>query len=657
MISKRLSAALALFAVFVACDDSAVPTISGEGPFLLAGQDCDSLVPEHCGFPMPSNVYLADDTTSDPLRPTHKHIAFGETTLPEYKDGFHLDPATFADHDGFSPGQPPMTYLAGATITGLPTQDDMETSVLTTSPTILLNADTGQLVPHFAELDASTIDDTLRTFFIRPAVRLDDSTRYIVAIRHVVDANGKPIPPSPAFQSLRDGTSSPDFSVDRRRALYADIFGKLATAGIDKSDLQIAWDFSTASRDNNTKQMVAMRDDAFRAIATTPLDYTIESVTDDPSAHVRRRIMGLMTAPLYLSDPNPGGHLNLGDDGLPKQNGTAQFEFEVNIPNSVANASSPAPLLQNGHGLLGSLHEGEDGYLTQFADDYGYVAFSIDFLGMANDESGYILNQVLFSDLGLFRACVDRQHQGLLNELLLMKLMKGKFASDPNVQFNGHSAIDPTKSFYRGDSQGGIFGTTYMSLTTDVTYGMLGEPGTPYSLLLNRSEDFSGFSGILHIVYKDPRDTQIAVSLLQLMWDRTEPDGYVPYITQNMFPNTPQHQVMIEVGIGDYQVTPLGAHVIARAVGAKNVSPVNREVYGVQDLAAPFLGSAMAEYDFGLPPAPETNTAPSGPPGTDPHQLVRSLPTSQKQVDSFFRTGTVNNFCSGPCNGNQQAAQ
>ena len=95
------------------------------------------------------------------------------------------------------------------------------------------------------------------------------------------------------------------------------------------------------------------------------------------------------------------------------------------------------------------------------------------------------------------------------------------------MQFNGHSAIDPTKAFYRGDSQGGIFGTTYMALTTDVTYGMLGEPGTPYSLLLSRSEDFSGFSGILHIVYKDPRDTQIAISLLQLMWDRTEPDGYV----------------------------------------------------------------------------------------------------------------------------------
>ncbi|MGH7327820.1 MAG: hypothetical protein ACREJX_05670, partial [Polyangiaceae bacterium] len=347
MISKRLVAALpafvAVFVALLACDDSEVPVISGDGPYLLAGQDCDSLVPEHCGFPMPSNVYLADDTTNDPLRPTHKHIAFGKTTLPEYKDGVHLDPSTFADHDGFSPGEPMMTFLAGATITGLPTQDKMETSVLTTSPTILLNADTGQLVPHFAELDASTIDDTLRTFFIRPAVRLDDATRYIVAIRHVVDANGKRIPPSQAFQALRDGVPLADFSVDRRRALYADIFGKLAVAGIDKSDLQIAWDFSTASRDNNTKQMIAMRDDAFAAVGSEGPDYSIESVTENPSTHVRRRIMGLMTAPLYLSDPNPGGHLNLGDDELPKQNGTAQFEFEVNVPVSVANGTTPAP--------------------------------------------------------------------------------------------------------------------------------------------------------------------------------------------------------------------------------------------------------------------------------------------------------------------------
>jgi hypothetical protein len=649
----RLRAACFALVVLLAaaCDDSQSPTIPTTGPFLLAGQDCDSLVPERCGFPMPSNVYLADDTSPDPQRPTGKHVAFGVTTLPEYADGKHLDPSTYADHDGFSPGQPPMTFLASATAVGLPTQDNMEMSTTTASPTILLDADSGELVPHFSEVDASTFDDTTRTLMLRPAVRLKDSTRYIVAVRHVVDTSGKVIAPSPAFAALRDGTSSSDFSVDRRRALYADIFAKLAAAGVDKSDLQIAWDYSTASQTNNTKQMIAMRDDALATVGADGPDYTIESITENPDPMVRRRIMGWMTAPLYLSDPNPGGHLVLDSNGLPKKNGTAQFEFEVNIPVSVANAASGAPLLQNGHGLLGSLTEGQDSYLVQFANDYGFVAFSINLLGMDKNENDYILNTALPADIGLFRACVDRQHQGLLNELLLMRLMKGKFSRDPNVQFNGHSAIDTTQAFYRGDSQGGIFGATYMALSTDVTRGMLGEPGAPYSLILGRSADFSGFSALLHIVYKDPRDVQIAISLLQMTWDRTEPDGYMPFITSNMFPNTPQHQILIEAAIGDHQVAPIGAHVIARAAGAKNISPVNRELFGIPDMQPPFQGSGIVEYDYGLPPSPEVNLPPTGPDGSDPHGKLRSVPSSQLQVDLFFRTGTIDQFCGGLCKG------
>ena len=60
-----------------------------------------------------------------------------------------------------------------------------------------------------------------------------------------------------------------------------------------------------------------------------------------------------------------------------------------------------------------------------------------------------------------------------------MHLMKGKFAKDPAIQFEGHSAIDPTRAYWRGDSQGGIFGATYMAISTEVTRGVLGEPGAP----------------------------------------------------------------------------------------------------------------------------------------------------------------------------------
>ena len=235
-----------------------------------------------------------------------------------------------------------------------------------------------------------------------------------------------------------------------------------------------------------------------------------------------------------------------------------------------------------------------------------------------------------------------------MNELLLMRMMKGRFVKEPLVQFGGASVIDPTQTFYRGDSQGGIFGTTYMAITTDVTRGLLGEPGMPYTLLFNRSVDFTGFGAILHVTYRNPLDVQILFGLVQMLWDRTEPNGYAPYITEQMLPGTPAHQVLIHVAIGDHQVSPLGAHLIARAVHAKNVLPVNRHVWGIEEASAPLSGtSAMVEYDFGLPPSPATNQPPSG--DGDPHDKLRVLPQAETQADEFFRTGVVNQHCTTAC--------
>src|SRR5262245_14951149 len=60
---------------------------------LLAGADCDPMVPTHCGFPFPSNVYLV----GDPATVTGKRVAFRANTLPADKEGAHLVPDAWAD--------------------------------------------------------------------------------------------------------------------------------------------------------------------------------------------------------------------------------------------------------------------------------------------------------------------------------------------------------------------------------------------------------------------------------------------------------------------------------------------------------------------------------------------------------------------------------
>ena len=648
----------AVAALAAACSSSSssqgpAPQPVPNAPPLLQ-TDCDPLVPTECGFPFPSDVWTVPDATTA----TGKHLYFGTTTFPATNTGKVASQTAFAGRDGFSPGAAILTHMPGATVAGLADFDHVDASIAPGSPIVILEADSGALVPHFDELDATTVDDTSRTLLIHPAMRLKDATRYIVAIRNVVDASGAALPPTPVFQALRDGTQSNDLSVAPRRALYADIFAKLAAAGIDKGSLQLAWDFTTASKDNMTKWLVHMRDDALATVGAAGPAYKITQVTDNPNPHIRRRIDGTFTVPLYLSQGTVGNlmanppqvpALVLGPDGLPKQNGTADYAFEVQIPNSLVTAGKAGPIIQNGHGLFGNLQEGRDSYMANICDREGYVEVAVALIGMAGEDEPFV-TQVIGGDLGLFESVVERMHQGFVNELLAMRMMMGKMATDPAVTFNGKSVVDPTQRFYRGDSQGGISGGVYMALSTDVTRGLLGEPGAPYELLLNRSVDFSGFFFFLKSLYPSPLDIQFGLDVIDNLWDRSEPDGWVGYVTGNTLPNTPAHDVLIHVAIGDHQVTPLGAHFVARTVGAKNLTATNREIWGVPDTAPGFSGSGMVEWTFpGEPDAPATNTPPSD--GTDPHDALRKLPEAQDMADQFFRTGKVNQTCAngGPC--------
>jgi hypothetical protein len=109
--------------------------------------------------------------------------------------------------------------------------------------------------------------------------------------------------------------------------------------------------------------------------------------------------------------------------------------------------------------------------------------------------------------------------------------------------------------------------------------------------------------------------------------------------------------VLIHAALGDHQVTPLGAHVIARAVGAKALSPAARPIWGVGEAAGPFTGSGIVEYDYGalVPPLPETNTPTTAPDSTDPHDWVRKEQTAIDQSAHFFFTGEIAPYCAGSC--------
>jgi hypothetical protein len=601
---------------------------------------CDELVPSYCAYPFPNNVFTVEDASTI----TGRRVQLEPDAMPLDYYEQRPDPTPWNGADGFTPGLAGLAHfpdLGPDGIEGFPTAVTIERSLEADSPSIVLDANTGQRIPHWVELDATGMSDDTRTLIVRPAIRLGDQKRYIIALSGLRDASGAEIEATPGFAALRDGTVSVLEGIEERRGLYADIFNRLEGAGVARDSLQLAWDFTTSSRENQTSWMLHMRDEAFEIVGPDGPEYEITSVeTEWEPEHIAYRVYLDMTVPLYLDQTGPGASLVFGDDGLPEPNPdmpTAKFPVELIIPHSAV--ASPAGLIQYGHGLLGAKEQIESGHFRQFIDDYGYVMFGVDFVGMAEDDEAYIGDVITSGEFDRFARVVDRQHQGMLNSLLAMRLLKTRFATDP--MFGG--MIDPDRAYYHGISQGGIFGGTYMALTTDVERGVLGVPGMPYSLLLSRSVDFDQFFSLIRSTWMDERHHVFLLALTDMLWERTEPAGYAPYVRKNMLPGTPAHDVLLNVAVGDHQVTAYGAHVMARTMDIEHVDTGIRDIFGLEKVTAPHDGSGIVEYDFGLPPDPVENLPQRE--CEDPHGKIRSLPEFQQQLDVFLRAGIVENYC------------
>ena len=60
-----------------------------------------------------------------------------------------------------------------------------------------------------------------------------------------------------------------------------------------------------------------------------------------------------------------------------------------------------------------------------------------------------------------------------------------------------------------------------------------------YSLLLPRSVDFDEFAAVLYPSYPDELSRPLMLSLIQMLWDRGEPNGYAHRMTDNPLADTP----------------------------------------------------------------------------------------------------------------------
>jgi hypothetical protein len=657
---------------------------------------CDFLDTSDCLFPFPSDYFTITDSGAD----TGRRVHFTNASMPRNNNGVAVESSDYNYNDGFSPGVTMLTHIPNVDLgmTGAPPITDIEQSLDPASPVVVVNANT--LAHHliWAEIDSNaTADPTHQAVIIHPAVSLEEGTRYIVALRNMKDSGGSLLAPNPDFAAYRDNTPLADTEKEARRAHMEDIFTILGNAGVTRNDLYLAWDFTVSSSRSMTQRLLSIRDDAFSRLGSAApafvvanvFEHSCSTVGTNPNpaggcatnadcgtggvcdlsstgvtSDIFRRVIGTYTVPRYVNSPTPPARFVLDANGLPVYQATDQTaSFICNIPfialPSAAGPALPARASIYGHGLLGSNTEVSAGNVRAMAQEHNFVFCATKWIGMADEDIGTAIT--ILQEFSNFPKLTDRLQQGMVNQLFLARLMihPSGFVSNPAFQdASANPVIDTSDVFYDGNSQGGIFGGTVMSVAQDITRGVLGVPGMNYSLLLTRSTDFATYSAILYPSYTNLLQRPLVLALAQMLWDRSEPNGYAHHMTTDPLPNTPPHTVLLHLAFGGHQVANVTTEIEARTIGASIHQPAlaagrHSDVnpyFGIPAIPSyPFNGSALVVWDSGAATPPTTNTAPNT--GPDPHSDPRSSPVARQQKSDFLQAGgAVTDVCSGtPC--------
>ena len=604
------------------------------GPATAAPRGCDPLDPAHCLLPWPNDHFRKAG-----------RLALTNAMMPRSRDGTPIRARDYNRSDGFSPGQIIVTLVPGLDLrrSGAASVTDMGRSLRRGQPIVVIDARTLKRQLIWSELDAGAANPRRRTLNIHPGVGWREGRRYIVALRNLRRSDGSIIRPRRAFRRFRDRRAR-----GRRAAHMEDIFDRLRRAGIRRRGVYLAWDFTVASRPNLTRRLLSMRDRAFAGLGDRNLrDLRVEgrapvfSVDEVHDVAGARRISGRVAVPCFLDRPGcpPGSRFRLSRRGLParRPGNVQQARFVCIVPTS---ASRARPLLW-GHGLFGSAASVD--MIGAVAPLANVVACGTDFSGLAAED---MPNAAAVSgDLSRLPTIADRLQQGILNTLFLGRLMIHPRGLSSHAEFAGK--IDTRALFYAGGSLGGILGGALTAVAPDFERSALIVPGFRFSLLLSRSTQFSPFAGRLLSTYPDPAEQALVNSMVQLVWDRGEANGYAWHLTRDPLPDTPRHTVLLHEAFGDHQVANVATETEARLIGARLRRPAldpgrsrdRRPFYGIRPvLRYPWGGNALVVYDIGpLRPAGCGATGATPCQGTPPPPVANVPP--EVGIDPHDRTG------------------
>lgn len=275
-------------------------------------------------------------------------------------------------------------------------------------------------------------------------------------------------------------------------------------------------------------------------------------------------------------NPNPADPIgNRYGDGLPDSTGTMTTRYTCMVPEQASPAAPARPGVY-GHGLLDGHQAVNYDSVPDFGAAHNMMFCAVDLFGFSTGDVPNVLSVLL--DLSNFAIIPDASQQGLLNYMFLARALRHPegFAAHPEFQIDGRPVFSTREVFYDGNSQGGIVGGPVVALSKDIQRGALGVVGMNYSTLLRRSVDFDGefepgglppYALPLYLSYTEDLDRNLGFSLMQMLWDRSENNGYAHHMTDNSALKGPDNQLLLQPAFADHQVTHWSAQVMARTIG------------------------------------------------------------------------------------------
>ena len=626
--------------------------LGDSGPIVVSiphSEGCDSLDPGHCMMPFPSSKYLATDSTTN----TGFRLNVPAESIPVSGSAGPSDIPMLGLFDGHSPStQIFTTFTATPDISPLADQLSIGSSLSEGHGSVLLNMDTGEVLPHWVEIDERSQDDEPTIVFLRTVGGLDHDSQYAVAFRGLVDASGAIVEPHPSFSALRDGQETDDPDLESRRGSYEPMFSALSDVGFHRSDTQSAWWFHTASTESIIGDVITMRDDALNRLGEEGIACNVTEVNDNwgDDGMTFRRIKGTFTAPQYVEEDFPPTMIRRNDSGSPVFVENREVVFTITIPQSLANSSTSGPLTVMGHGFLGNGDGMVSGGLREWGEIFGTPMIGTDFKGWSSDGD-YDAVTFALMNVEYFQHQAERLMQSMVNNIAMVSTFSGVCSDLEEFHHNETNLIDVSDIGYMGYSLGGLRGPSMLATTPGMDRGVLWVGGSSFTHQVERSTQYTQFEELFanEIAYPSRNDRAVLIAQMQSMWDTTDAESFLPFIENGYEGMTQSFEVLYISSVNDAQVTILSTDRAARTAGLSNLNESAWHPWGIEVSSTAIEGSGVVYFDGGFPDVPSGNIQGPMEYHSLAHNQIASFEPAYTLAFEYLFTGTISNTCGESC--------